>query len=354
MSNRKIKIASFPTPAKDKYYFWLYYDHLQKYGIELLDTKKTSFSKEWLDENKNNVDVVHFHWPAYIYSKSDFKEFFDSMIGFIGLLRLAKKYKIKIVWTVHNLFPHERNNMLLEYITRLSLCWYTDALFVHFWGAKERIKRLFFKKSNVYVIPHGTFEEVFPNTKNRLQARQVLEIQEDAFVYLMFGPIRPYKGIVDAIDAFLRCKEDNDILLIVGSPSDKGLSDYVAKQSIARIGIKSHIYLVDKADVCVFFNSADVVLLPYKDVFTSGNLFLAITFKVPVICPDIGIMEDLVNDHIGVKYDRNDRSGLLNAMIDIKKRKHHQEYFCFEDAIKNNSWEIAAKTSSDIFRGICN
>ncbi|MEZ4597387.1 MAG: glycosyltransferase [Chloroflexota bacterium] len=40
----------------------------------------------------------------------------------------------------------------------------------------------------------------------------------------------------------------------------------------------------------VFLRAADVMVLPYRDVLTSGSAILAMTFGLPVVAPRIGCL----------------------------------------------------------------
>ena len=65
----------------------------------------------------------------------------------------------------------------------------------------------------------------------------------------------------------------------------------------------------------VYLNAADVVVLPYKDILTSGAAVLAMSFGKPVIAPKLGCVAELIEEGVGgFLYDPEDEDGLLNAM----------------------------------------
>lgn len=314
MTERKVHIASFPMPNPDTYYFWLYYQHLEKYGYNLVDTRGQNFDCEWVQHNSPRIQIIHFHWPAYIYSDKNFTCFVQKLISFFKAIREAKRSGYKILWTIHNLFPHERNNIVLEYIGRIILATLADVVFVHFAQAKKRVSQLFGRTKNVEIIPHGTFSLVFKNNCSKAEARTALGIASHSFVYLLFGPIRPYKGIEKAIEAFKLLNIPDSVLVIAGRPSDTKLSEFIAMESENNVSIKSFLRFIEEDEVQTFFNATDIVLLPYNNVFTSGNLFLALTFNKAVVAPDTGIISEVVDESFGIKYDPADKSALLQAM----------------------------------------
>lgn len=345
-----VNIASFPTPADDTYYFWLYYEALAKLGYELVNTRGVSLTEEWLEANAGKVDIIHFHWPAYMYSKKDFKKFYHSFLRFVKLLLKARSLQYQIAWTVHNIFPHERNNQLLEYVTRFCLAALADVLFVHFREAEAIVNRTFFRFRNIYQIPHGNFISVFENSCSQQEARARLYIPSDAFVYLVFGPVRPYKGIEEAVDAFQKVATEKDVLLLVGNPSDDGISTWITAKAEQDGRIVPHLRFIPKTEVQFFFNATDVVLLPYKRIFTSGNLFLALTFARPVVCPEMGVISEVVDSSFGLMYNPGDGSALASAMRDVKKLDQGKARAQAFKAAQSFTWEEAAKRSDDAFR----
>jgi len=348
---RPVYIASFPTPADDTYYFWLYYEALAKLGYELANTRGVTLTEEWLEKNAGKIDIIHFHWPAYIYSKKNFKDFYHSLIHFVRLLRKAKSLKYTIAWTVHNIFPHERNNLVLEYAARFCLARLADVLFVHFKEAKATVGKRFFRFKDIHEIPHGNFFSVFQNNCTREEARTRLNIPVDSFVYLVFGPVRPYKGIEEALDAFERTATAKDVLLVVGNCSDEKTGKWLTDKAEADPRIVPHLRFVPKDEVEFFFNASDVVLLPYKKIFTSGNLFLAFTFGKPVICPDMGIISEVVDSNVGIMYKPSqDSSALAEAMRGIKNLDYDKACAAAFGKARSFTWEEAAIRSEQAFR----
>ncbi len=61
-------------------------------------------------------------------------------------------------------------------------------------------------------------------------------------------------------------------------------------------------------------NAADVVVLPYRDILTSGNALLAMSFGRPVIIPRLGCVMELLDDRGAFLYDSGDPGALEAAM----------------------------------------
>ena len=79
--------------------------------------------------------------------------------------------------------------------------------------------------------------------------------------------------------------------------------------------MSAHIKFIPDEEVQVFFHAADVVILPYRAVLTSGSAILAISFGKPVVAPALGLITDLIRDgEDGLLYDPDEPGGLLRAM----------------------------------------
>lgn len=63
----------------------------------------------------------------------------------------------------------------------------------------------------------------------------------------------------------------------------------------------------------VFLRAADVLVLPYRDVLTSGSAILGMTFGLPVIAPRIGCLPETL-EGCSILYDADQPSGLPDAL----------------------------------------
>ena len=60
----------------------------------------------------------------------------------------------------------------------------------------------------------------------------------------------------------------------------------------------------------VYLRAADAVVLPYRDVLTSGSAILAMTFGQPVIAPAIGCLPESLGSEGTILYDADAPDGL--------------------------------------------
>jgi glycosyltransferase involved in cell wall biosynthesis len=71
---------------------------------------------------------------------------------------------------------------------------------------------------------------------------------------------------------------------------------------------------VAPADLQVFFNAADAIVLPFRDVLTSASLVLAMGFGRMVVAPRLGCIPDYADAEGCVLYEAS-REGALDAAM---------------------------------------
>jgi len=181
-----------------------------------LCTVETSFENFWL--NKGTYDVIHLHWPEYLFKWKP-----PTDIELLLLEKILKNWQengAKIVITRHNYLPHSPNPERFE--TLYEVIYKTVDAVIHLgaYSIKEykiRYDGLLPKKQVQAHIPHPIFTN-YPNTVTKSEARQHLNIGKDTVVMLVFGEVRKASEknlVLEAFDAI----DTKDKLLI--APGEK-------------------------------------------------------------------------------------------------------------------------------------
>jgi glycosyltransferase involved in cell wall biosynthesis len=247
-------------------------------------------------------------------------QLFDRTLLMLYYKALGKK----TVFTVHNVNAGQRDAND-SWLNRLSLkmqyrvC---DHLFVHTEKMKRDLASVFaIAPDKVTVIPFGINNTV-PNTNlSRSEARKKIGLNESDRTMLFFGNIAPYKGLDYLVSAFtpLAKEDDRYYLVIVGRPKQEKAYWGQIKESIrqgeVRHRIKERIEFVPDEETEIYFKAADVLILPYTQVFQSGVLFLGYSFGLPAIVTDVGsLREEIVEGETGFVASPRDPSDLARAI----------------------------------------
>jgi beta-1,4-mannosyltransferase len=280
----------------------------------------------WVRAQHGRVQVLHLNWLHRFYQDPDPAVRRQRFRRFVAALILARRLGYRLVWTAHNLYPHEQHDPLLDRRMRRLVCMLAHAVIAHCRQAAALLAEHFGRRRGVYIIPHGHFADVYPNTIGREVARAALDLPADAYVYLYFGNIRAYKGVEHLLDVFAALPGERLRLVIAGRvhPNYGGpLSASAGPLPDRRVVFRPGQVAVDEMQV--YFNAADAVVLPFVDTLTSGSAITALGFGRPIVVPRVGCLPELVGGQgsdegqgSGVLYDAAEPSGLAEALDAVR------------------------------------
>lgn len=232
--------------------------------------------------------VLHLHWLSPYLRGRRVAAFLFSALKFIidaALVRLSGR---RIVWTLHNLVPHEARFPSLEIYARRLLCKMSSAVIVHgSAGRDEVVSRFGCGPEKIFLIPHGHYRTAYPPPTSQQAAREVLGLEPARTIFLFFGMIRPYKGLTRLLRAWAKASLTDAQLLIAGAclPEYRSELESLLKDVT---GVIWHDRRIADEHVSHYFTAADVVVLPFERVQTSGSVVLAMSYGKPVIAPRLG------------------------------------------------------------------
>jgi D-inositol-3-phosphate glycosyltransferase len=279
-------------------------------------------------------------------------------------------YKIlgkRIVLTAHNVNARKRdskdtrlNRLTLGIQYRLA-----DHIFVHTEKMKlELVHGFGAHGKRVTVIPFGINNSV-PNTRlTPAEAKERLGIAADERTILFFGRIKPYKGLEYLIAAFhqLLAQHKGYRLVIVGRPFDCEKYWTEILQSISGDVKNGRVLLradfIPDEETEVYFKAADVIVLPYRDIFQSGVLFLGHSFGLPVLAADVGSLKDeIVEGKTGFVFRPEDSVDLARAVeryfaSDLYQELNSRRLQIQEFARVRHSWDVVSEMTMNVYAGL--
>jgi beta-1,4-mannosyltransferase len=297
MARRANAVAALPRRLASNPYCELLYDHVEKLGVDVVDGRS---GVRWLLRARRRVDVLHLHWPERHFRQGSLA----SAVGFALRLGLARLLRYRIVWTVHNAMPHEGASAGDRFVRRVLVR--VAHLVVHCDAARATLGRA---GRDAVVIPHGSYVGRYPNGITPTAARARLGLEPEARVLLAFGQVRAYKNLDALTRAFAAVDAPGARLVIAGEPV---CGTHLAPVADARIRL--FLRHVADAEVQVFLNAADLVVLPYRAVLTSGAAMLALSFGRGVVAPRLGCLAELERSGAVCLYDPDRADGLEDAL----------------------------------------
>lgn len=290
------------------------------------------------------VRIVHIHWQSFTLPKNIPYSKDLSLRLFMLTLRLLRLFRFKIVWTIHNLTPHEPQTAN-DLLCTKRLASIAHAKIIHSSSVLDVMKQRSVDIDHTHIIPHGNYIPVYNNIITREEARKSLGIDDNQQVILFFGNIRPYKGLEKLLEAVKNINNPRLHLVIAGKCSDASIEQHIesAKSSIT---ITYHNKFIPDDDVQKYFNAADIVCLPFKNITTSGSALLALTFGKPLIAPNIGAIRDIPQT-VGTLYDPSTTDALkiaIEELVTNPKKLASAQKASHEYAMTLNWKYIAADT----------
>jgi D-inositol-3-phosphate glycosyltransferase len=177
-------------------------------------------------------------------------------------------------------------------------------------------------EAKIALIPHGNYIRLIDAMPPREEARARLGLPAEAKVLLFFGQIKEVKGLDILLQAMPRLirKHPNTILLVAGKVWKDDFQRY--QEQIDALGISDncemHIRFIPDPEVADYYAAADVVVLPYRRIYQSGVLLMAMSYGKPVMVSDIEGMTEVVADGTnGYVFPAGDAEALADRLAEV-------------------------------------
>lgn len=306
-----MQIALYPFQDQNNPFIRLLRAALEKQAVLVAETDQCN--PIWLLRHRREIQALHFHWIQSLYSGRTYLGTLGGLLRFSINLLSARIMNYRIVWTVHNLFPHQSRYKGLDRLARKIIVFFASAIVVHCDHARQLAQKMLRTRKDITVIPHGHYADYYTTGLDQQAARSLFALPSEARIFLMIGRIAPYKGIVDLIGHFKGAHQDG-LLVIAGQPSDSELADHILQQTHNQRRIITMLRRLDDEELAHLVIASDVVVFPFVNILTSGSVVAALSLGRPVIAPRMGCLEETVEEGMGLLYDPVD--GGLKASLE--------------------------------------
>lgn len=297
---------------------------LQDEGVDVIEGV---FSGGWLYQNLRRGDWLHMHWPSFAYNKpgSNVRQCLW-FARFVALLLLARAKGGQLAWTAHNLLPHDRCQIpALDILGRHLVIMLSRLILVHGPGPAEVLQARFpGVRGKLISIPHGHWIGYYQSDLSKDEARRFLAVPQGKPLFLFIGLCKPYKSLHELIAAFL--SSDLDATLVVaGKFSDVGYRNQIVELADGDPRIHIREGFIPDEQMQHHLIACDYVVVPYREILTSGTAMLALSFGRPLISVDFGFLRDVISAEVGILFSHDDPDGLASALAEAVNRSFDEE-----------------------------
>jgi glycosyltransferase involved in cell wall biosynthesis len=293
-------------------------------------------------------DIVHVQWVPTV-RKLPFE---------IWFLRIVKQLKIKLVYTVHNVLPHDTGKRFAPVFERIYQ--QMDALICHTQEAKSRLIREFsIDPDRVRLIPHGP---LFHDSERRSveASRAQLSLPEDATMVLWQGIIEPYKGLDFLLEAWSKIDAPQlNAHLFLAGPGESQLLRTIGEQ-VSRLGLQKSVHLdfrfIPDEELATYYQASDVLAFPYREVTTSGSLMTAMAFQKAIVATNLPAFQEVLRDGESALFvNYGDVEGFASALRQLIREPATRERLARgarEWGNRNNSWSAIARQTRQCYAAV--
>jgi glycosyltransferase involved in cell wall biosynthesis len=279
-------------------------------------------------------DIVHFQW-----------------LPIPNLDRLlVRRFPRPVVLTAHDVTPREVRRGAHGGMPAALRA--VDAVVVHSQaGAARVVEEAGVPAERVHVVPHGAFTHLtrtpagpLPDALRGLEGRRVV---------LFFGLVRPYKG-VDLLVESLAGTPGDVVLLVVGMPR---MPLAPLERRAAELGVADRVRFVPQfvpdTDVAVYFERADLVVLPYREIEQSGVLYTALAFGKPLLLSAVGGFPEIAKRGAARLVEPGSVESLragMTGLLDDEPGRRVLSQAALALASGEHSWERVAALTEELYR----
>jgi beta-1,4-mannosyltransferase len=277
-----------------------------------------------LRSSERVIVVLHLHWLARVLrGVEDETEGLERVSSFVAALDAFRMAGGQIIWTVHNVLPHDTAYPALDRALRKAVVARADLVHVLSAGTVDAAAPSYdIPSAKVVHLPHPAYLGVYPDDVSEADARTHYQLGGDDIVYAFVGNVRPYKGVDDLVAAFesitagpARADGRRRRLLVAGLPSAQPeIADLLARlERNADIVVDARRIPADELSLPL--RASDVVVLPHRESLNSGALLLALSFGRPVVAAASPGVTETVDEDAAITFAAGDRLALAQALV---------------------------------------
>jgi beta-1,4-mannosyltransferase len=294
------RVAFFPDWADDSYLTGLAFAlRSEGWSVDLVDRKGLTHALVGAIAGRN---FVHLHWyealPVRRIRSDGIRSWF-----LLPMLWLAGR-RGRLIWTVHNVRPHEGCPPLMGVPFLKLLARSASRILVHFDHTRELVAKKFGARGKVFVTPPASFGDSHGAAIPRAEARAKLfgSSADDSIVFVQIGNLRAYKDPATTIRAFREVAPPSALLFVAGKCRSSEIRSQILEAAAEDPRVIVRFDFLSDADIVAALCAADWSICPYRAIDNPGAVNLSVGYGCPIIAPAFPSVVELTADHPAILY----------------------------------------------------
>ncbi|HPU39253.1 MAG TPA: glycosyltransferase [Microthrixaceae bacterium] len=288
------------------------------------------------------VDLLHLHWPEWLA--------FDDLDSHRAIVADVRARRVPVVWTAHNLTPHEKQPEIYDPIYELWAA-NVDAVIHHSRAGMQQFLARYRTRPETrhVVIPHGHFGATWADHLpiSRAEAEAALGLSSTALRIGLVGAPRSEK----LVSEFLRgvaasTRADIEVVCWSLDRTDEVPDD-------DRIAIAERYEMVRPDVYALRLAACDVLAMPFDpdgEMLATGTVFDAIGLGLPVLRSDWEFLTEVLGDAaIPVGHTA---ASVAAALDDLDAETVHAAAIAAELRRDELGWDVISSRTLALFEDV--
>jgi glycosyltransferase involved in cell wall biosynthesis len=237
-----------------------------------------------------------------------------------------KFFRIKIVYTVHDVISHSKvfNNDLaaLNFLIEKA----DEVVCLNSFSESQILKSQ--KDKSCWLVEEGAIQ--YKSDTTREEERKRLAVPPENLLIILVGNLQEYKGIDIILDSCRSIPKDISIRLAGKCEIDyqQRLNASIVANDLERLDFAIRYGFLSNQEFASYLIAADYFVYPCRDINNSGSLNAALSAGLPVIVPDLPELEWVSKESKIVFNNESDMSSVknLSSIYPLLPRKEDLEY----------------------------
>lgn len=326
-SHKRSALLAWMPPSPFNPYPQMLYQGLKGIGVGELSIQPYDMTDVLESSMRLDLRVVfHQHWTGWVLGgetdNRKAKQRLERAVRLLDSIRSAP-----LVWTVHNVMPHECPfpDLEIELRNRLN----RQASVIHIMNpmtARALADRYRLDDDKIVVVGHPSYIDTYPRLPKRADARRRLGLDGNGTFIALIGQVRDYKKLDLLLDALDRTQSVR--LIVAGATS----ADATAVRQSDRAKRMERVHRIDRhlsdEELMDVLAATNAVVLPYDGILNSGVLALARTNGRAAVVADVPHLRSIAGEASTRFFQPGDVASLAVAL-----EGHHDDATPSEDGV---------------------